>query len=138
MKKRDMKESGPQKPKGDQSEHGGDPMAMMQKMMAQMGHGEGGSPMECMMTMCTEMMAATRQTTALAVFATPELHDAFGDWLKSVEVKAAEIIAKGETDSVSLAAALNIGEETANYILGRLARSGSVTLIGRRRNPEIP
>jgi hypothetical protein len=95
MKEQDTKESGPQKPKGDQTEHGGDPMAMMQKMMAQMGRGEGGSPMECMMTMCTEMMAAMRQTTALAVFATPELQDAFGDWLKGVEVKAAEIIAKG-------------------------------------------
>lgn len=140
MSEQGTKESEPQKPKDasasmamveemmDQTGRGDGPMAMMQKMMVQMGHGEGGLPMECMMNMCTEMIAAVRQTAAFAVFGTPELQHIFGDWLKSVEAKAVEIVAKGETDSASLAAALNIGEETANYILTQLA-SGALQLI---------
>jgi len=58
---------------------GPSPMAMIQKMMAQMRQGqEGGVQMPPMMQMCmgmcSEMLTAIKQTTDMAAFATPELH----------------------------------------------------------------
>lgn len=117
--------------------HGGSPFEMMQKMMSQMGHGEGKPPMEKMMGMCmgmcSEMLNAIRQTNALAVHATPELQKIFSDWMKRLEAKAVEIVAKGESDSATLAAALDVSEDTANYILGRLAAAGKVTLAAKAK-----
>ena len=64
----------------------GSPMEMMQKMMAQMGQGGGPPQMQQMMQMCmgmcSEMLDAIRQTTAMAAFATPALQQAFDAWLK--------------------------------------------------------
>ncbi|MDA8233099.1 MAG: hypothetical protein M0006_17350 [Magnetospirillum sp.] len=114
---------------------GGGPMEMMQKMMAQMSHGEGKPPMEKMMGMCmgmcAEMLTGLRQTNALAVFATPELQHAFGEWLKDLESKAEAAVAQGEKDAAALASALNITEDSARYVLARLAASGKVMLVAR-------
>lgn len=116
---------------------GGSPFEMMQKMMSQMGHGEGKPPMEKMMGMCmgmcSEMLDAIRQTNALAVYTTPELQKIFSDWMNGLEAKAVEIIAKGESDGAALAAALDVSEDTANYIFGRLAAAGKVTLAAKSR-----
>ena len=116
----------------------GGPMEMMQKMMAQMSHGEGKPPMEKMMGMCmgmcAEMLTGLRQTNALAVFATPELQHVFGEWLKDLETKAEAAIAQGEKDAAALASALNLSEDSARYVLARLAASGKVTLVARSPN----
>lgn len=117
--------------------HGGGPMEMMQKMMAQMSQGEGKPPMDKMMGMCmgmcAEMLTGLRQTNALAVFATPELRHVFGEWLTDLENKAEALIAQGEKDAGALASALKIGEDSARYVLARLAASGKVTLVARSR-----
>jgi hypothetical protein len=114
---------------------GAGPMEMMQKMMAQMSQGEGKPPMEKMMGMCmgmcAEMLTALKQTNALAVFGTPELRASFTDWLKSYEDKALAALTRGETDAAALASALEIGEESARYILCHLAASGKITLAGK-------
>lgn len=114
---------------------GGGPMEMMQKMMAQMSQGEGKPPMEKMMGMCmgmcAEMLTGLRQTNALAVFATPELQHAFGEWLKDLETKAEAAVAQGEKDATALASALNLSEDSARYVLSRLAANGKVTLVAR-------
>lgn len=114
---------------------GGNPMEMMQKMMAQMSHREGKPPMEKMMGMCmgmcAEMLTALKQTNALAVFGTPELHAAFSDWLKAYEDKALVVLTQGQKDAAGLASALQIGEESAGYILSHLAASGKISLTGK-------
>ena len=120
---------------------GGSPMDMMQKMMAQMGQGmgQGGGPpqmqqmMQMCMGMCSEMLDAIRQTTAMAASATPALQQAFDAWLKDLEGKAEAAVAEGEKDVTALAAALGIDEESTRYVLGRLAANGKVTLIARPR-----
>lgn len=103
--------------------HGGSPFEMMQKMMAQMSEAGKPPPMEKMMGMCmgmcSEMLNAIRQTAALAVHATPELEQAFGEWLKQLEGQAAELIAQGPQDASELAKALNVTEASANYLLTR-------------------
>ena len=115
----------------------GGPMAMMQKMMAGMGQGEGAAPMQEMMAtcmgMCSEMLGAIRQTNALAVFAAPELQHVFGEWLQALESKAEAALGEGEKDATALAGVLDISEESARYVLARLAASGKVTLAARRR-----
>jgi DNA-binding MarR family transcriptional regulator len=85
------------------------------------------------MGMCSEMLNAIRQTTALAVHATPELEEAFGEWLKQLERRAMELIAQGPQDASELAKALNITKASANYLLARLAQSGTITLaVGKK------
>ena len=117
---------------------GSSPMEMMQKMMAQMG--EGGKPpsmdkmMGMCMGMCSEMLSAIRQTNALAVHATPELQHAFADWLKELEDKALAAIREGEKDAAALAAALTIGEDSARYLLTRLAARDAITLTGKAKS----
>ena len=116
---------------------GGSPFEMMQKMMAQMGEGGDKPPMEKMMSMCmgicSEMLGAIEQTTAMAAFATPELRHAFGDWLKALEAKAEAALAEGEKDATALAATLGVDGESARYVFGRLAADGKVTLVARPR-----
>ena len=111
------------------------PMAMRQRMMAQTGSSEGAPqmPMQQMMGMCSEMLGAMGQTASMAAFATPELQQAFGAWLKDLESKAEAAVAEGEKDAAELATALGIDADSARYVLGRLAASGKVTLVARPR-----
>jgi hypothetical protein len=121
-----------------QTRAGGSPMEMMQRMMAQMQPAEGKPPMEKMMGMCmgmcAEMLTALRQTNALAVHVTPELQQAFGDWLKEIESKAEVAISQGEKEAGAIATKLNITEDSARYILNRLAQQGKITLSAKPAN----
>jgi hypothetical protein len=113
---------------------GGNPMEMMQKMMAQMSQGAGPPPMMQMcMSMCSEMLNAIRQTSAMANYATPELRHAFGAWLNGTEAKAQLTIADGAKDAAALAAEVEIDETSARYVVGRLAADGKVTLTAQAR-----
>jgi hypothetical protein len=108
----------------------------MARMMAQTGSSEEAMqmPMQQMMGMCSEMLDTMGQTTAMAAFATPALQQAFSAWLKDLEDKAETALVEGEKDTAALAAALGIDEETARYVIGRLAANGKVTLVAR---PQI-
>ena len=116
---------------------GSSPMEMMQKRMAQKGQAGGPPQMQQMMQMCmgmcSEVLNAIRQTTAMAAFTAPELQHAFGEWLKDLEANAEAAVAEGEKDAAALAATLGIDEESARYVLGRLAANGKVTLVARPR-----
>ena len=107
----------------------------MARMMAQTGLSEEAMqmPMQQMMGMCSEMLDTMGQTTAMAAFATPELRQAFGAWLKDLESKAEAAVAEGEKDAAALAVALGTDEDSACYVIGRLAASGKVTLVVRPR-----
>lgn len=115
----------------------GSPFEMMQKMMAQMSQGGGQPPMQQMMGMCmgmcAEMLTGLRQTNALAVFATPELQQAFREWLNDLETKAESAIAGGEKDAAALASVLMVSEESARYLIAQLAARDKVTLVARSR-----
>ena len=90
-------------------------------------------PMQKMMGMCSDMLGAMGQTTAMAAFATPELQHAFRAWLKDLEDKAEAAVAEGEKDAAEVATALGIDADSARYLLGRLAANGKVTLVARPR-----
>jgi hypothetical protein len=114
---------------------GGNPMEMMQKIMAEMSQGGGPPPMMQMcMSMCSEMLNAIRQTTAMASFATPELQHAFGAWLNGIEAKDQAAIADGPKDAAALAAELEIDQASARYVMGLLAANGKVTLTAQARS----
>ncbi len=105
---------------------GGSPFEMVQKMMAQMSTSEGKPPMEKMMGMCMgmcgEMLSAIRATNALAVSTTPELQNAFAEWLKDTEEEALKLIANGTTDSTALAGALKLSEASTQVAKSRSRR----------------
>ena len=63
--------------------------------------------------------------------ATPELHASFTDWLKAHEDKALAVLTQGEKDAAGLASTLQVGEESARYILCHLAASGKISLAGK-------
>jgi len=86
------------------------------------------------MGMCAEMLTAIRQTNALAVHATPQLQQLFGDWLKEIEKKAEAAISQGEKEAGAIASKLNITEDSARYILNRLAQQGKITLSAKPAN----
>jgi len=105
--------------------------------MAQMGHGDDKPPMEKMMGMCmgmcSEMLTAIHRINAMAVFATPELQNAFADWLDQHEKKVAEALAGGEKDAASLAAATGLSEDSVRYLVARLAATEKIDLVARLR-----
>lgn len=107
------------------------PMTMMQKMMTRMSE-DGQSPppmMQMCMGMCAEMLTAIKRTTDMAGFATPELHTLFEDWLESAEERALQHLRETPgADQTSLAEALEIGGDSAAYLLAHLARRGKITL----------
>ena len=116
---------------------GGSPMAMMQKMMEQMGQGSGSPPMQQMMGMCmgmcSEMLTAIHRINAMAVFATPELQNAFADWLDQYEEKVSAALADGDKDAAALATVVGLGEDSVRYLVGRLAVTGKIDLVARLR-----
>ena len=113
---------------GSQGQSGGEtaanPMAMVKKMMAGMGQ---GGPMEMMQKMMGQM-AKSGGKPALAVQATPELQELFGEWLTATEDKVLDLIAKNTTDTAAIAAALKLSEASVIYLLTRLAQAGKITL----------
>ena len=79
------------------------------------------------MGMCSEMLTAIKRTTEMAAIATPELHQLFTQWLKTLEDEALRHLEEdGESDAVGLAKALNISEESAAYLIAQMIRSGKV------------
>jgi len=78
-------------------------MGMAKKMMGQMHEAGKPPPMERMMGlcmgMCSEMLNAIRQTNALAVHGTPELQNAFGEWLEQLEGKTEALVAAARSRS---------------------------------------
>ena len=112
---------------------GPSPMAMMQKMMAAMPE-EGSMPpmMRMCMGMCAEMLGAIKQTTEMAALATPELHRLFEEWLGSLEEEALDRLrAEQELDAAKLATALGVSEESAAYLMARLASRGKINWTAR-------
>jgi hypothetical protein len=113
-------------------------MEVMQKMIGQMREGEGKPSMKKMMSMCmgmcSQMLTAIRETNALAVHATPELQSAFVDWLSAIEEKALAAMKESEKDAAALGAAIGVSEESARYVLTRLAASGKIALVGRSKS----
>jgi hypothetical protein len=104
-------------------------MEMMKNMMSKMGKGDPmpseqhGMPMEKMMGMCHEMLGSVKETAALAAFGTPALRKLFNDWLAKLEEQAVQLMKKdGSIDAKALAAALSLDEESAAYLIARLAR----------------
>ncbi len=123
---------------GQQGQDGEGPMAMMQKMMGQQGQkgevAEGGdNPMQQMMGtcmgMCTEMLDTMRRTTSLAVYAQPELHQLFEEWLAAREGEVLKLIEeRGSLDPEALAAALSMNPASVTTLLAHLQNQGKIRL----------
>ncbi len=84
--------------------------------------------------MSREVLAAISRTHDLAAYATDELRSLFNDWLGEIEAMTLEAIAaSGSADPDGIAAALNIGRDSAIFVLGKLAREGRITPTGATR-----
>jgi hypothetical protein len=123
--------AGMTKKREKQRGHQGGRMESMPKAMGQKSRGENRPQMERMMGMWSEMITSVRQTNALAVHATAELQQVFGEWLKDLDGKALRVFAKGPADAAAIARSLKITEASALYLLGRLAAGSKITLLGK-------
>ncbi|MBS9404812.1 hypothetical protein KG088_14330 [Halomonas sp. TRM85114] len=103
-------------------------------MMGQMGNqpgSEAANPMPQMMgmCMCSEMLIAIHRTSLMAAIATSKLHTLFAKWMEGLENEAlAALNQQGEVDAATLATKLEIREETAIYLVAKLASKGKVSL----------
>ena len=120
---------------GQRGQGGEGPMAMMQKMMGQKGEGaeSGDNPMQQMMgtcmEMCTEMLDTMSRTTSLAVYAQPELHQLFEEWLAGREGDVLKLIEeRGSLDPEALAAALSMSPASVTTLLAHLQNQGKIRL----------
>ncbi|MHB1531843.1 MarR family transcriptional regulator [Acidithiobacillus sp.] len=120
---------------GQMGQGGEGPMAMMQKMMGQKGEGAegGGNPMQQMMGtcmgMCTEMLDTMHRITSLAVYAQPELHQLFEEWLADREGDVLKLIEeRGSLDPEALAAALSVSPASVTTLLAHLQNQGKIRL----------
>jgi DNA-binding transcriptional regulator YiaG len=105
-----------------------DPLSMMKKMLGDAGH-TAPPMMQMCMGMCSQMLSAIQHTTDMAAFATPELQHLFGDWLQQLEADALQQLRdKGELDIPAMAAALNISEQSAAYLVAHLSASGAISM----------
>ena len=105
---------------------GGMPMMdMMKNMMSgNQGKGEKGfNPME----MCKQMMQSMTQSREMAEFATPELRGLFEDWVRQIEDEILQFVKDRENvNTEEIAEKFKISEESAIYILGKLAQKGKL------------
>lgn len=84
---------------------------------------EGFSPME----MCRQMTQAVERASEMAAYATPELRDLFEDWLRQVEEEILAFVSEqGKGDALEIAERLKISEQSAVFLLSKLARAGKI------------
>ncbi len=107
-------------------------MGMAKKMMGSKSGNEveektGDSEGNPMMKMCKKMLGTIKKTSDMAVFATPELHGLFAEWLEVLENDAVEKISIGDNVTIKgLADTLNISEESVTFLISRLIKSGKI------------
>lgn len=100
------------------------PMQMMKAMME-----EGFSPME----MCRQMTQAVERASEMAAYATPELRDLFEDWLRQVEEEILAFVSEqGRVDALEIAERLKISEQSAVFLLSKLAREGKIHMSAEK------
>ena len=91
----------------------------------------GPPMMRRMRARCAEMMGAMGSPAATAAAVPPALDEAFQAWLRQMEDKALAAVAAGEQDAGGLATSLGVDEESARYLLTRLAAEGKVAMFAR-------
>lgn len=126
------------RPHGKTLETQCDPMEMMERMMKggpfpmQMMKAmreEGFSPME----MCRQMTQAVERASEMAAYATPELRDLFEDWLRQVEEEILAFVSEqGKVDALEIAERLKISEQSAVFLLSKLAREGKIHMSAEK------
>jgi hypothetical protein len=69
------------------------------------------------------MAGAVTESASMASFATPEVRGLFEEWAKAVEEEILGFLKeKGSSEPSEIAARLKISEESALFIIGKMAR----------------
>ena len=106
---------------------------MGMEMMKKMGEGMGGMPpmMEMWMKMCQQMTGAVIEIGKMASFATPELRGLFEEWVKEIEDEILEFLKEKESSNPpEIAGKLKISEESALFLVGKMAREKKIKITG--------
>jgi predicted HTH transcriptional regulator len=81
------------------------------------------------MEMCQKMMSAINQSSELATFTTPEIRGLFEEWAQQIDAEILNFIKENpSTTPGNIANHLKISENSAIYIVSRLAQKGKVSL----------
>ena len=99
-------------------------MGMMREMMqGMMGSGAQDSPIERCVQMDQGMAGAFFDAASAVSFATPEIRGLFEEWARAVEEEIIGFVKeKGRAKPSDLASHLKISEESALYLVGKMAR----------------
>jgi len=81
------------------------------------------------MQMGQQMAGAVTESVSMASFATPELRGLFEEWVKAVEEEILGFLKeKGPVAPSGIAAKLKISEESALFLIGKMAREGKIKI----------
>gem|GEM_PF-1364073 len=88
---------------------------------------DGFSPME----MCRQMTSAVAKAAEMGSYANPELRTLFEDWIQEIEKEILVFVAdKGKTDPGEIAVNLRINEDSAVFLISRLAQKKKIKITG--------
>jgi len=111
-------------------------MGMMSEMMQNMMKGMGGDMPEMCMKMMQQMSGSVAEASNIAALATPEIRGLFEEWARSLEEEIITFVKeKGKANPSDIAAKLKISEESALFLVGKLAREEKL-VIGEIGVPE--
>jgi len=83
------------------------------------------------MQMGQQMAGAVAESVSMASFATPELRGLFEEWVKAVEEEILGFLKEeGSSEPSGIAAKLKISEESAVFLIGKMAMEKKINITG--------
>ena len=84
--------------------------------------------------MSKEVLSAVSQSYELATYSTPELRGLFNDWVQAIEGEIIDFLNERQNvDPAEVARHFRLTQESAIFVLGKMAREGKITMQASQR-----
>ena len=87
--------------------------------------------------MSKEVLSAVSQSYELATYSTPELRGLFNDWVQAIEGEIIDFLNERQNvDPVEVATHFKLTQESAIFVLGKMAREGKISMQASQRRKK--
>jgi hypothetical protein len=87
--------------------------------------------------MSKEVLSAVSQSYELATYSTPELRGLFNDWVQAIEGEIIDFLKdRQNVDPDEVAKHFRLTQESAIFVLGKMAREGKITMQASQRRKQ--
>lgn len=84
--------------------------------------------------MSKEVLSAVSHSYELATYSTPELRGLFSDWVQAIEGEIIDFLRnRAQVDPAEVAEHFRLTQESAIFVLGKMAREGKITMQASER-----